>query len=122
MRPVGQIAYRAYDWLRGGPRKRAKRLLLEHLSREQALQFWRYGYFDVIGGTTHTRYRIHQRIAVNVEAMHNGRVVKCLCFAPTGGLPWGDVLLAQKLALEHAEPEVLAVANMHHPILIQRQW
>lgn len=121
MRWAGQIFYRFYDWCTGGPRKRAKQLLLEHLSHEQAVQFWRYGYFDVVGGSTQTRYRIHQRIAVNVEAMHHGRVVKCLCFAPEGGLPWGDVLLAQKLALEHAEPEVLTVANIHHPILVQRQ-
>jgi hypothetical protein len=33
------------------------------------------------------------------------------CFEPQGGLAPGDVLLAQKIALETMEREALAVAN-----------
>ena len=118
---VRRLAYGLYDWCTGGPRKRARQLLLEHLSSGQLAQFRRHGFFDVIGGSTQTQYRVHQRVAVNVEAMHNGRVVRCLCFGPVGALPSGDVLLAQKLALELSEAEVLQIANIHHPILVERR-
>jgi hypothetical protein len=33
------------------------------------------------------------------------------CFAPEGGLAAGDILLAQKIALETMERKVLALAN-----------
>ncbi len=114
------LANRVYDWFTGDPHKRARQLLFEHLSPEQLAQLKRHRYFDVIGGTTKTKYRIYQRVAVNVEALHDGRSTRCLCFAPVGALPSGDVLLAQKLALELMEPAVLQVANMHHPILAER--
>ena len=34
-----------------------------------------------------------------------------LCFVPKGGVPMGDILLAQKLALELMEEETLRVAR-----------
>jgi hypothetical protein len=37
--------------------------------------------------------------------------VRLLCFEPQGALPVGDVMLAQKVALELFEWETLAVAN-----------
>jgi hypothetical protein len=40
-----------------------------------------------------------------------GRAVAQWCFAPEGDLAPGDILLAQKLALETIEREVLALAN-----------
>jgi hypothetical protein len=42
---------------------------------------------------------------------HYGRTVVQWCFAPEGGLAPGDILLAQKIALETMEREVLALAN-----------
>ena len=43
--------------------------------------------------------------------MRNGRTVAQWCFAPEGKLATGDVLLAQKIALETMEQEVLTLAN-----------
>jgi hypothetical protein len=40
-----------------------------------------------------------------------GRVKLGLCFAPEGSLAMGDVMLAQKIALETFERRALAVAN-----------
>jgi hypothetical protein len=38
-----------------------------------------------------------------------------LCFMPIGALPIGDVMLAQKIALETCEREVRAVARRFTP-------
>ena len=40
-----------------------------------------------------------------------GRVKLALCFVPKGYLVTGDVMLAQKIALETCERRALAVAN-----------
>ena len=40
-----------------------------------------------------------------------GRRVRVLCFMPEGRVPLGDVLLAQKVALELFEADALRVAN-----------
>jgi hypothetical protein len=37
------------------------------------------------------------------------------CFGPEGGLAPGDILLAQKIALETMERKVLALANRQTP-------
>ncbi len=50
---------------------------------------------------------------MNVEELdRNGRRVCLLCFVPKGELALGDIMLAQKLALELFEPQALAVANI----------
>jgi hypothetical protein len=41
----------------------------------------------------------------------DGHPVKQWCFIPEGGLAIGDVLLAEKIALETIEREALVVAN-----------
>jgi hypothetical protein len=41
----------------------------------------------------------------------NGRTVAQWCFAPEATLAAGDVLLAQKIALETMEQRVLTLAN-----------
>jgi hypothetical protein len=48
-----------------------------------------------------------------------GNVVAHWCFAPKGDLATGDVLLAQKIALETVEREILKIANRNfiHPTL-----
>ncbi len=95
---------------------RGLRLLEENLSPAQRDQYKRYGYFDVAGGETGRRYRIKNWFQANVEQLDkNGRSVRLLCFMPEGGLVIGDVMLAQKLALELFEADALRVANQFCP-------
>jgi hypothetical protein len=96
-----------------GARLRSLRLLNESLSDAQREQFARFCYFDVIGGDSGKRYRIHVRPSVNVEEIEGGKPVVNLCFIPNDALPAGDVLLAQKVALEAFEEECLAIAHRY---------
>src|SRR5712672_2662738 len=80
---------------------RGIRLLVSNLSPTQLQQFARYDYFDVIGGDTGTRYRIRNGRTLNVAQLNaSGGCVRLLCFEPQGALSVGDVMLAQKVALE----------------------
>ena len=91
---------------------RGLRLLRENLSPTQREQQERYGYFDVRGGDTGRHYRIKNGFQLNVELLDNkGRVRAVLCFTPEGHLVAGDVMLAQKLALELFESDTLKIAN-----------
>ena len=91
---------------------RGLRLLQENLSPAQREQHGRFGYFDVVGGNTGKRYRIKYGFQLNVALLDNrGRTRAVLCFAPDGNLPTGDVMLAQKLALELFETDTLKIAN-----------
>jgi hypothetical protein len=47
-----------------------------------------------------------------LEIGKNGKTARSLCFVPKGRLVLGDVMLAQKLALELFESNALAVANV----------
>ena len=88
------------------------RLLLENLSAPQRHDYEAHGYFYVIGGKTGRRYRVHDRHSLNVVQLGpKGQRVARLCFFPKGDLPAGDVLLAQKLALELFETETLRIAG-----------
>ena len=87
------------------------RLLREHLNAPQRQDWDAHGYFYVIGGKTGCRYRIRRGHVLNVEQLGpKGQRLERLCFVPKGDLPTGDVLLAQKLALELFETETLSVA------------
>jgi hypothetical protein len=91
---------------------RGLRLLINSLSPAQRAQYDAFGYFEVIGGETGKRYRITKAYQMNVLEMgKNGKRTQSLCFVPKGGLVLGDVMLAQKLALELFESHALAVAN-----------
>ena len=49
---------------------------------------------------------------MNIEELDSGgNVVNQWCFGPQGNLAVGDVMLAQKIALETMEIEALAKAN-----------
>jgi hypothetical protein len=90
----------------------ALQLLVRNLSPAQRRQFARYDYFDVIGGDTGTLYRIRVGRTLNVAQLNaSGGCVRVLCFEPHGQLPVGDVMLAQKFALELFESEAIRVAN-----------
>lgn len=87
-------------------------LLREWLSPGQRAQFDAGRYFDVIGCDSGTRYRIRFGVAANVHELDdNGCPTVGFCFVPLGRLVEGDVMLAQKIALETNETTVLAVAN-----------
>jgi hypothetical protein len=96
-------------------------LLLEWLSPEQRAQFDADGHFDVIGCRTGKRYRISYGSGTNVHEIDDtGRPIMGWCFVPSGHLVAGDVMLAQKVALETGELTALAVANRFPPQLPRR--
>jgi hypothetical protein len=104
------------------PDGRAHKLLLDWLSAEQREQFQRLGHFEVTGGTTGKRYRILPGTCANVLELNNaGEPVSGLCFVPEGRLAAGDVMLAQKLALETCEVKALAVGVAFPPQLPLRR-
>jgi len=87
-------------------------LLKSNLTPEQANQLHRTRAFEVIGGATGRRYRIRHGFIFNVDLLsEQGRRVVSFCFRPGGDLPVGDIMLAQKNALELFEFEALKVAN-----------
>ena len=98
------------------PEGRSLRLLREWLSPVQRTQFAKKGYFEVVGGDTGKQYRIYPGAMLNVcEIDEKGRPRLGLCFRTMGELPIGDVMLAQKIALENCESSVLAVARSFVP-------
>jgi hypothetical protein len=87
-------------------------LLKENLSAAQRTQYERWNYFEVIGGATGRRYRIRHGHQLNVEQLGGtGGRVRLLCFMPEGCRWVGDVMLAQKIALELFETEALRIAH-----------
>jgi hypothetical protein len=94
------------------PKARGRRLLKRWLSAKQLMQFEAFGFFEVVGCHTLKRYRIHYAPAANVEELDEaGDPVWRLCFVPQGHLVPGDVMLAQKIALENDETAALGLAN-----------
>jgi hypothetical protein len=102
------------DWhLRAEPlsrdaQSRAIELLKQHLTPEQREQYEKQGYFYVSGGNSGRIYRIRHGAQMNVEQLER---IRMLCFMPEGGLAVGDVMLAQKFALELYEMEALNIAH-----------
>ena len=94
--------------------ERGMRLLRSNLTPMQLHQNDTYRYFDVVGGETGHRYRIHHADAMNVDEFDAaGTRINKWCFLPRGNLVRGDILLAQKLALELFESEVRVIANRY---------
>jgi hypothetical protein len=91
---------------------RAIELFTRCLSPAQREQYESCGYFDVVGSQSGQRYRIRYGRQFNVEQLdHCGRRRQLLCFMPKDRLPVGDIMLAQKIALELFETEAIRVAN-----------
>jgi hypothetical protein len=87
-------------------------LLKEWLSPEQLALFESRGYFEVKGSHSGRRYRIRCAPQLNIDQLDaKGAPVAVWCFVPAGRLPVGDIMLAQKIALETNERGALAVAN-----------
>jgi hypothetical protein len=87
-------------------------LLRSWLSPKQAELWDSHRHFYVVGSNTGRKYRIKYGRSMNVEELDSGgNVVNQWCFGPQGHLAVGDVMLAQKIALETMEVEALAKAN-----------
>jgi hypothetical protein len=92
--------------------QRGVRLLKENLTEEQVRQYEKHAFFEVVGGKTGRRYRIRYGRSMNIDQLDkNGRRVCGWCFFPRGNLVAGDVMLAQKLALELFEADAMKTAN-----------
>jgi hypothetical protein len=95
---------------------RGLKLLREWLSATQLAQFNAGGHFDVCGCHSGKRYRIRYGASMNVHEIDGiGNPLVCWCFIPSGDLVLGDIMLAQKIALETNELAALAVANRFPP-------
>jgi len=98
------------------PEARGRRLLRDWLSASQRRQFDANEHFDVIGCDTGKTYRIFYDRAMNVHELDEaGRPKMGWCFLPKGYLVAGDVMLAQKIALETCETGALRVAMRFPP-------
>jgi hypothetical protein len=95
---------------------RGRKLLREWLSPAQLAQYDAHNYFEVTGSYTGKRYRIRHGMGANVYELDDaGRPRAGWCFVPKDHLVAGDVMLAQKIALETDERGTLAVANNFTP-------
>lgn len=91
---------------------RGLKQLKDWLSTAQLECYERHQYFDVVGSDSSKVYRIHNGQQTNIEQLDsNGQPVCRWCFVPEGHLVSGDVMLAQKIALETYESGALGVAN-----------
>lgn len=96
--------------------RRGMRLLVENLTPQQRRTFERRRYFVVRGGQTGRFYRIREGRQLNIDELDAFHRTACVwCFHPAEALVLGDVLLAQKVALESFEDETLRVAYRHPP-------
>ena len=104
--------YRRADPPSRDAQSKAIQLLKQHLTPEQREQYEKRSYFYVSGGNSGRIYRIRHGAQMNVEQLdQGGKRVRMLCFMPEGGLAVGDVMLAQKIALELFETEALKIAH-----------
>jgi len=103
------------------PKRKGLRLLREWLSPEQLAQYDAHNYFDVTGCHSGKRYRICHGRATNIyELDYAGRPRVGWCFIPKDRLVPGDVMLAQKIALETDESAALRVAKNFPPLWLIR--
>jgi hypothetical protein len=120
--PVNRVRFwrtvrRTWEWfsyagLAREPDRRSLKLMRRWLSAAQREQFDTRGYFDVVGSHSGRRYRIRNGSSSNIcELDRFERTVTRWCFVPYENLPIGDVLLAQKIALENDEQSALSVAR-----------
>ena len=106
---VGASAVNANE--RWAAEVRGQELLRSWLSPEQRRQYDRQGSFEVVGSDTGKRYRICKGDIFNVQELDDHGVQVGAWCVTAHGVPIGDVNLAQKIALEAFESEVLKIAN-----------
>ena len=106
----GGYARRAFKWRE--PFASGLKLLREWLSQEQLAQYDAHRYFEVIGCQTGKRYRIYYGTGANVIELDDAALPRTgWCFVPSDHLVVGDVMLAQKIALETDEQGALAMVG-----------
>lgn len=94
--------------------KKSLALLESWLTPQQLTEFRDTGSFVVEGGSTGKRYRINRPAPWSVKELNRrGHIVESLCFLPKDQSinSIGDIMLAQKLALEMDEEATLNIAN-----------
>jgi hypothetical protein len=100
------------------PDKRGIELLKESLSAAQRDQYAKHQFFYVIGGDSGKFYRVRHGSQMNIDEFdENGNPTCKWCFFPTGDLVAGDIMLAQKTALELFKRDALKVANSFPPAI-----
>ena len=118
---VCQLLRAVWEWFRyagpaSEPERRSLKLMRQWLSSAQRSQFDARGFFDVVGSHTGRRYRIRLGTSTNISELDGlENSVARWCLVPCENLPAGDVMLAQKIALENDEKSALAVARSFSP-------
>jgi hypothetical protein len=93
------------------PARRSLMLLYFNQTPAQRAQCMAQRCFEVVGGDTGKHYRLGPDLGPSVlELDQSGRPIVKLGFYPSGTLPAGDTMLAQKIALELFEHDVLRIA------------
>jgi hypothetical protein len=102
--------------------RRPRSDVAEELDIASALRSYeQHGYFEVAGSESGTIYRIHHGTQANVEQLDDlGQPVCAWCFVPMGNLVVGDVMLAQKIALETNEQAAIAIAVKYASLRVRR--
>lgn len=107
-----------YDWYHRPSTNelRGLKLLREWLSPQQLKQYDEHQFFDVTGCHTGKRYRISHGRELNICELDEACFPRSgWCFVPESSLVAGDVMLAQKIALETDELGALTVARSFTP-------
>jgi hypothetical protein len=91
-------------------------MLVAHLSPTRWAQYDRINYFDVVGGNTGRRYRIRHGQVLRRGARRHRPLHVSIVLHVRRATSIGDVMLAQKLALESFEAEAIKVAHMSAPL------
>jgi hypothetical protein len=102
---------------RDRPETRGLQLMRNRLSVEQCAQF-DLDTSTFAGLSLAKKYRIHFGVSANIQEIgDDGKALCGWCFAPDRYLVPGDVMLAQKIALETSECTALATANQFPTLL-----
>ncbi len=88
----------------------AEKILLEHLTTEQADEYRRLESFRVIKDDK--IYRIHRGIAGNVELIDDEGIIESYCIHPRVDVPEQDNMLIQKFMIETDEESFRKIANI----------
>lgn len=97
--------------------RKAKRLLMDHLTDAQRSDYYKRGTFVICSSLTdkwRTLYLIDNSFPNgNIFEIEKGKVVANWCFHPEDPYPLDDILLTQKLLIETDHEEFQAKANRH---------